>query len=180
MCIFKDLTLRILSYSRSVSVTNRLWSWWRMLEIQTGNSTVRCWWGPGRDRWTSAGGIRSWSGTPLRRPHTEYKGSKIVNLGCALQVNEKDPRQQDIYKKQCCRSMTFWCGSGSGDPCLWLMDPGSGSGEPCLWPMDPDPDTDPDPSIFIIDLQDANKKLIKKKVFPHITFWRYFYIIFQR
>jgi hypothetical protein len=24
-------------------------------------------------------------------------------------------------------------------------------------------DADPDPSIFIIDLQDANKKLIKKK-----------------
>jgi hypothetical protein len=26
-----------------------------------------------------------------------------------------------------------------------------------------DPDADPDPSIFIIDLQDANKKLFKKK-----------------
>jgi hypothetical protein len=22
---------------------------------------------------------------------------------------------------QCCGSMTFWCGSGSPDPCLWLM-----------------------------------------------------------
>ncbi len=41
--------------------------------------------------------------------------------------------------------MTFWCGSGSADPCLGQMDP--------------DPDADPDPSIFIIDLQDANKKL---------------------
>jgi hypothetical protein len=39
-----------------------------------------------------------------------------------------------------------------------------------------DPDTDPDPSIFITD-QDANKKLIKKKVFLYITFLRYFYII---
>ncbi len=29
--------------------------------------------------------------------------------------------------------------------------------------MDLDPDADPDPSIFIIDLQDGNKKLIKKK-----------------
>jgi hypothetical protein len=28
--------------------------------------------------------------------------------------------------------------------------------------MDPDPDSDPDPAIFVIDLQDANKKLIKK------------------
>jgi hypothetical protein len=32
---------------------------------------------------------------------------------------------------------------------------GSGSADPCLWPMGPDAD----PSIFIIDLQDANKKL---------------------
>jgi hypothetical protein len=31
--------------------------------------------------------------------------------------------------------------------------------------MDPDPEADPDPSIFIIDLQDANKKLILKKIF---------------
>ncbi len=28
---------------------------------------------------------------------------------------------------------------------------------------DPDPDLDTDPSIFIIDLQDANKKKFKKK-----------------
>jgi hypothetical protein len=28
-----------------------------------------------------------------------------------------------------------------------------------------DPDADPDPSIFIIDLQDANKKRILKKSF---------------
>ncbi len=57
----------------------------------------------------------------------------------------------------------FLCGSGSADPCLWLMDP------------------DPEPSIFIIDLQDANKKTnLKKKLFLHIPFWRYFYIIFQR
>jgi hypothetical protein len=32
-------------------------------------------------------------------------------------------------------------GTGSADPCLWLMDP----------------DSDPVPSIFIIDLQDANR-----------------------
>ncbi len=31
--------------------------------------------------------------------------------------------------------------------------------------MDPDPDVDPDPSLFIIDLQDANKKLFSLK-FP--------------
>ncbi len=45
---------------------------------------------------------------------------------------------------QCSGSMTFWGGSGSwsSDPCFWLMDP------------------DPDPAIFVIDLQDVSKKLI--------------------
>jgi hypothetical protein len=52
--------------------------------------------------------------------------------------------------------MTFWCGSGSADPCLLLMDP--------------DPDPDLDPSIFIIYFQDANKKLIFKKSFPAYYF----------
>ncbi len=38
--------------------------------------------------------------------------------------------------------MTLWCGSGSGsaDPCLWLMDQ--------------------DPAVFVMDPQDANKKLL--------------------
>ncbi len=58
--------------------------------------------------------------------------------------------------------MTFWCGSGSADPCLWVMDP------------------DPDPALFIIDLQDANKKLLFFKSFLHITFWRYIYIVFKK
>ncbi len=47
---------------------------------------------------------------------------------------------------QCSGSMTFWGGSGSADPCLWLMDP--------------DLDPDPGPAIFVIDLQDASEKLI--------------------
>jgi hypothetical protein len=37
--------------------------------------------------------------------------------------------------------------------------------------MDPDQDADPDPSIFIFDLQDANKKQIfVQKIFQHISF----------
>ncbi len=28
-----------------------------------------------------------------------------------------------LCSNQCCGSMTFWCESGSADPCLWLMDP---------------------------------------------------------
>jgi hypothetical protein len=38
---------------------------------------------------------------------------------------------------------------------------GSGSADPCLSPTDPD--SDPDPANFIIDLKDANKKLTKIK-----------------
>ncbi len=55
------------------------------------------------------------------------------------QANESAPR---IPKKQCCGSMTFWCGSGSG----------SGSADPSLLLMDPDP------AIFVINLQDAKQK----------------------
>jgi hypothetical protein len=60
------------------------------------------------------------------------------------------------HKKQCCGSMTFLGGSGSADPCLWLMDP--------------DPDSDPDPSIFVIDLQDASKKQIFITIFSAYDF----------
>jgi hypothetical protein len=33
-----------------------------------------------------------------------------------------------------------------------------------------DPDSDPDPAVFIIDLQDANKKLLQKKLFGRLLF----------
>jgi len=51
------------------------------------------------------------------------------------------------------KKVIFWYGSGSG------------SADPCLYLMDPDPDSDPDSAIFVIDPQDANKKLILKKFF---------------
>jgi hypothetical protein len=42
---------------------------------------------------------------------------------------------------QCWGSVTFWCGSGSADPCLLLKDP--------------DPDPSPDPTSFFSDFKDA-------------------------
>jgi hypothetical protein len=36
--------------------------------------------------------------------------------------------------------------------------------------VDPDPNSDPDPAIFVTDPQDANKKLIEKKVFCLLLF----------
>jgi hypothetical protein len=50
--------------------------------------------------------------------------------------------------------MTFWRGSGSG------------SADPCLWQIDPDSDS----AIFVIDLQNANCKLIFFKVFLRISY----------
>ncbi len=58
------------------------------------------------------------------------------------------------------------------------------------WHFDLDPDLDPwihfsdcpgqDPAIFVIELQDANKKTYKlKKNFMLFTFWRYMYSIFK-
>ncbi len=50
--------------------------------------------------------------------------------------------------------------------------------------MDPDPDpdldSDPDPSIFNIDFQDANQKLIEKKSFPVYYFFKVLIHHFQR
>jgi hypothetical protein len=48
--------------------------------------------------------------------------------------------------------MTFWSGSGSADPCFWLKD------------------TDSDPAIFVIDLQDAKKKNFLKQFFCILLF----------
>jgi hypothetical protein len=46
--------------------------------------------------------------------------------------------------------------------------------------MDPDSDADPDPSIFIIDLQDANKKRIfLKKFFRRVLFEGTFTSLFK-
>jgi hypothetical protein len=61
------------------------------------------------------------------------------------------------------------------DPVTFLY--GSGSADSYLWPMDQDPE--PDPVIFVLDLQDANKKNIFLR-FLLITFLRYIHIIFLR
>ncbi len=50
---------------------------------------------------------------------------------------------------QCCWSMTFWCESGSADPCLWLLDP--------------------DPAIFNITVTFKTPTKMKKSQNSHIT-----------
>ncbi len=73
--------------------------------------------------------------------------------------------------KQCCGSMTFWGGSGSGssDPCLWLLDP----------------DADPDPGSGSCYFRHWPSRCQQKtnfliQFFLRITFYSYIYIIFQR
>ncbi len=46
--------------------------------------------------------------------------------------------------------------------------------------MDPDPDADPDPVIFVIDLQDGNKKQIFLKSSSAYYFLKVSYIYIQR
>jgi hypothetical protein len=79
------------------------------------------------------------------RPDEEAQAQEAV-LPALLQGQA--PRLT-AYKK-CCGSMTFWGGSGSADPCLLLMDPA--------------------PAIFVIDLQDASKKLIFNTIFSAFYF----------
>jgi hypothetical protein len=67
-------------------------------------------------------------------------------------VQERSAKATKSHAQQCCGSMTFWGGSGSGsaDPCLWLFVP--------------------DPTILVIDLQDASKKLIFNTIFSAYYF----------
>ncbi len=88
------------------------------------------------------------------------------------------------------RNNCGWCGTaGLGlltrgireasfllEPVLVPYGSWSESADPYIRLMDPDPD----PAIFISDLQDNNKKIIYFLVFLLVTFWRYIYIIFQR
>ncbi len=67
------------------------------------------------------------------------------------QYNDKNKTGHNIHSFfQCCGSRTFWGGSGSADPCLWLMDP--------------------DPAIFVIDLQDGCKNKFFNTIFSAYYF----------
>ncbi len=72
---------------------------------------------------------------------------------------------------QCCGSMTFWGGSGSG------------SADPCLWLMDPDSDPDPESGSFYFrhwPSRCQQKTNFLTQFFLRMTFWSYIYIILQR
>jgi hypothetical protein len=65
----------------------------------------------------------------VRRVHADQRRVQLLRLGKAvLRIR-----------------VTFWYGSGSGDPYICLADP------------DPTPNPAQDPAIFVSDLQDGNK-----------------------
>ncbi len=61
----------------------------------------------------------------------------------------------ETHCNQCRGSVTFWCGFGSPDPYLWLLDP------------DPHLDPTPDLTLFFTDFKVATKKY----------FFPYFFLI---
>ncbi len=70
---------------------------------------------------------------------------------------------------------------------MWSLTIGTSVADPWHFGVGPDPrihvwlrDPDPDPAIFVIDLQDANKKLFFTSFFDYYFLKvRYTYIIFQ-
>ncbi len=95
----------------------------------------------------------SWIRNTGSYPYLIYPGLWCCTLGnISTELGHNSPASYmssfySPYLVPVLRILTFWCGSGSADLCLWLVDP----------------DSDPDPAFFVIDLQDANKKLIFNK-----------------
>jgi hypothetical protein len=91
--------------------------------------------GPGnRDFLGSRKGIEPLGEFNLGPKKVEIPGPNPLPLAQVMDLHASYTLQGLI--NQCCRSMTFWGGSGSADPCLVLMDP----------------DANPDPALFVIDL----------------------------
>jgi hypothetical protein len=94
-------------------------------------------------------------------------------------IAEPDPHQNVMDPQHCFllvfplnwMASIFVCGYSVGRRGE-VKDVGPWSAVPCLWLMDPD--SEPDPAVFVIDIQDASKKLIYlKKFFLLISFWKY-------
>jgi hypothetical protein len=111
------------------------------------------------------------TGYRIRISNTDCKET-VLREGAAVPVHKY---ARSIHKnyglKQCCGSMTFWGGSGSSNPCLWLMDP--------------DPISHPDPGSGSCYIRHWPSRCQQKtnfwtQFFLLITFLSYIYIIFRR
>ncbi len=108
-------------------------------------------------------GSRAWRS--VRTPAWRTSSSSCTPTS-ANRTSKLDPGKYSFtllyYIMQCCGSMTFW--GGSADPCLWLMDP----------------DSDPDPDIFVIDLPKMPTKTSFFKTFLAYYFLKIHVHHFQR
>ncbi len=93
----------------------------------------------GRTCWGSSPRCSSHAGSPVQQIISWFIQPEVASAFTCYQLTVKDP-----YKQRW-GSVTFWCGSGSADPYLWLMDPA------------PDPDPTPDPTPFFSDFKDSKK-----------------------
>ncbi len=78
----------------------------------------------------------------LMEPSSHLRCLPLAIFTCCVASTRTLYKDNCSTSKQCCGSVIFWNGYGSVDPYLWLTDP--------------DPSLDPDPAIFVTDLQDGN------------------------
>ncbi len=105
--------------------------------------------------------VGSWSTTLVRRWFVIFVSLLSQGLGWFF--------SNTCGFNQCCGSMTF-----GGDP-----DPGSGSADPCLWLMDPDPGSGSCHFRYWPSRCQLKTNFLTQ-FFLLFTFWSYIYIIFQR
>jgi hypothetical protein len=100
-----------------------------------------------------AGTRHAWSWTTCRSPPTCPTVLSVIRYQI-VQIRKKVTHRWQsenlcvlkvLFWRQCWGSVTFWCGSGSADPYLWLMDP--------------DPYPTLDPTSFFSDFKDAKKNI---------------------
>ncbi len=99
-------------------------------------------------RWSKLSWV-AWDATWVRASSSWCQPSGIIKFYCFIFIILSQ------YFLQCSRSMKFWYGSRSADSYFWLMDP------------------DPDPAIFVSDLQDVNCLLLFEGIFTSTSFFKH-------
>ncbi len=102
---------------------------------------------------------RGWASPPSSRKCWRSTSSTSASVYLTLRDSQGNRDQmkrktEQLSKKKCWGFVTFWCGSGSADPYLWLTDP----------------NRTPDPTLFFSDFKDAKK----------LFFSSYFFLLLNR
>ncbi len=122
--------------------------------------------------WFRSQNLRIVSGSSWNRIQIKISNSHLQSKKVSTHTKTKS---ELFFTRQCSGSMTFWCGSGSSDPCLWLNGSGygcgfgSGSGSWIRTLL-----------FSSLTFKMPAKNYFLPQFFLLVTFWRYIYIIFQR